>query len=82
LGTEDQQDGVSFDENVDAYGRPRHPRQGARKALSDPQQTFAMPAAHVNRHHVSRHAVFGGPLRHQIAPQNYEINWQLGPLSF
>jgi tripartite-type tricarboxylate transporter receptor subunit TctC len=60
LGTEDQHRGVSFDENVDAYGRLRHARQGARKALSGPQQTFAMPATHVNRHHVSRHAVFGG----------------------
>jgi hypothetical protein len=50
LGTEDQHDGVSFDENVDAYGRLRHPRQGARKALSGQQQTFAMPTAHVNRY--------------------------------
>jgi hypothetical protein len=47
------------------------------EAFARAQQALAMPTADIDRH-----AAFGGPLRHQIAPQNYEINWQLGPSFF
>jgi hypothetical protein len=32
--TKHEHDGISFDNNIDAFGRHPHPRQGVRKALS------------------------------------------------